>query len=157
HSPVDSDFFPSKENLKQIFQTGDVNVSIHNTKTLKGDWNYNASYQFSYAEKKPEDTSLTHATESLHHLQLDANKRYQQINLFDLGLDYQAQILKSDTDTIFHFLHVLPNYQLRWNGIFVKVGLNIDVLNKSTKVYPDIEASYNLLDNYVIPFAGFKG
>ena len=157
HALADSDFFPSKNNLKQTFQNGGVNVSVHNTKTLNGDWNYNASYQFNYAEKKPGDTSLTHATESLHHLQLDASKRFQQIHLFDLGIDYQAQILKSDTDTSLHFLHILPNYQLRWNGIYVKVGLNVDVLNKNTKVYPDIEASYNLLNNYVIPFAGFKG
>ena len=147
----------NKDFLRQRFQNIGVNVGLKNAKQNLAGIDYNLDFNFHDFERKSGDTSVKNATENYYHFDFGFAKTIQKIHSVHLDFDFQQENLKSRFDTSINYFSILPNYQLHSKRAEVKAGVNVNVVNKEVKLYPELFASYKLIGDYLIPYIGFHG
>lgn len=147
----------NKDFLRQRFQNIGVNVGLKNAKQNQAGIDYNLDFNFHDFERRSGDSSVKDASETYYRFDFRFAKTIQKIHSAHLDFDFQQENLKAGFDTSINYFSVLPNYQLHSKRMEVKAGLNVNVVNKEVKLYPEIFASYKLIGEYLIPYMGFHG
>jgi len=147
----------TRELLRQRFQLIGVDLGLKNTKQTKADIDYSLNFKFNNFKRVAGDTVVKDASENYYRFDMGIGKTFQKIHSAHLDFNYQREDFQSTNDSVLNYFPILPNYQFRNKVAFLRLGVNVDVINKDVKLYPEIEASYKLIGDYLIPFAGFTG
>lgn len=151
HAAPPSPISPEKQSLHNF----NANLNFHSTHTDSTHYNYQVKTGFNHAADKfniRQSTILLHA---------DVNKFFKAEKFgasFDFTQHFNSQTLSPQNSTI---VSVAP-----WVGLFgkkwrVKTGVNL-VYNHYEKgqklyIYPNAELSYNIINNYIIPYVQIDG
>lgn len=147
----------SKDFLRQRFQNIGVNVGLKNAKQNQAGIDYNLDFNYHNFERKTGDSSVNNASENYYRFGLGFAKTIKKIHSAHLDFDFQQENFNSRFDSSINYFSILPNYQLHSKRAEAKAGVNVDVVNKEVKLYPELFASYKLVGDYVIPYIGFHG
>jgi len=147
----------NKDFLRQRFQNIGVNAGLRNAKQNQAGIDYNLDFNFHNFERRTGDSSIRNTSENYYRFDLGVSKTIQKIHSAHLDFEFQQENLTSRADTSVNYFSVLPNYQLHTKKADLKAGVNVSVVNKEVKLYPELFASYKLVGDYVIPYLGFQG
>ncbi|HYV94791.1 MAG TPA: hypothetical protein VE978_23660 [Chitinophagales bacterium] len=154
---VDSLELYDKDFLRQKFQTTGVNVRLKNAKETKAGIDYDFNFNFHDFERRAGDTMIHDVSENYYRFCASLGKTILKIHSANLDFDFQKENLKSNIDSSVSYFSIIPNYQYHSKKAALELGVNVDVVNKEVKLYPELFASYKLIGEYLIPYGGFHG
>ncbi|MFI5135909.1 MAG: hypothetical protein ACHQD9_08660, partial [Chitinophagales bacterium] len=147
----------SKDLLKNQFQNLGVNLGLMNTKETKSDIDYDFQFHFHDLKQTAHLDNIPNGTEDYFSFKADLGKTIQEIHSANVAFNFQKENYSSTSDTSISYFSILPNYQFHGKNLFVKAGLNFEVIGKEFKLSPVAEASYKLIGDYLVPYAGVFG
>ncbi len=157
-----ADFFDSlqllsKNLLKQQFQNIALYLGFKNTKSTKHDIDYNFDFNFHSLNDLSFSPANLPSKENYFEFDFGIAKQIQKIHSAHLDFNFKREDFKSQKDTSINYFSILPNYQMSTKKAFLKVGANVSVVGKEVNLFPEVEGSYKLLDDYFIPYLGIHG
>ncbi len=139
------------EEVRQIFKTFSTGATIYNTTQNIGDINYNAGFDLyllsdNYAAR---ETGLL--------LSLDATKWIAQTHPLHIGIEVDLSGYEDTTTQNLNTYTLNPSFAFHGDVFKVKGGLRIVSFNQEFSVYPDVEATLQLVGNKLMAFAAAQG
>ncbi len=142
-----------KKDIKQTFTKFSGGLDLENTKKNKSLIDYDWHFGFyNLADNY-------HANESNFNTSLDLEKEYKKIHHFHFRFAADINSFKQDSvKTSANLFHISPWYRIEQENWKATVGFDVVVPTVGNPMFlPLIEGQYTLVDDYVIPFIGFKG
>ncbi len=141
-----------KKELKQSFQNTEVSFEFANTKPTKSAWDYNFSANYYYYWNRTGGNEWHIAPGLL------IGKTVNKIHTGSLFIGSDINQFNEDSVSSFNsIIHIKPMYSIKQDKWSLHAGFDIAPTDTSVYFLPDIEAHYNLIGEYVVPFAGVKG
>ena len=150
HSDTTLNF--DKQDLKQDFQNFGAAFEFANTKPTSKNWNYNfgTDYYYYWSRTGGNEWHLAPG--------LMLGKTVNKIHNGSLFVGADINQYNEDSVSSFNFImHIHPEYKIENELWGLKAGFDIAPTDSSVYFLPDVEAHYNLIGQYVVPFAGVRG
>lgn len=150
HSDTLFDF--KRKDLKQNFQNIGTAIDFANTKPTKNDWNYDFATDYYYYWSRTGGNEWHIAPGLL------LAKTVNKIHTGSLYIGGDINQYNEDSVSSFNYIvHVKPMYSIKQDKWSLHAGFDVAPTDSMVYFLPDIEAHYNLIGEYVVPFAGIKG
>ncbi|MEI7802902.1 MAG: hypothetical protein WCI97_09680 [Bacteroidota bacterium] len=150
HSDTLFDFV--RKDLKQNFQNMGAAIDLSNTKPTKNNWNYDFTTDYYYYWNR------TGANEWHIAPGLLLAKTVNKIHTGSLYIGADINQYNEDSVSSFnHIIHIKPMYTIKQDKWSLHVGFDVAPIDSMVYFLPDVEAHYNLIGEYVVPFAGVTG
>lgn len=151
-----------KEDIRRIYNFINANAAFKSFKPDSSDLNYTAQVNYDYLFS----STLTDVEE--HRINAETRfQRYQDkvLTLVDLNADYNTTTAGTSnpvTDSTFDNLLITlgPAVQAQgdnWRAFFGVKAVAEHQDETSFRFYPNVHLSYNVYNDYIIPYAGIKG
>jgi hypothetical protein len=155
YNDLDDDF-PTQlsyaaEDVKQRFNTFYADAKIYNSEPTVLDFNYNASVDL-YAM---EDNYA--ARETGFNLALTGTKWFDKKHPLSVTLQTDFTGYEDTTSQSLNNFFLKPNFGFHSDRFRFRIGANIASHADEFYIYPDLEASVNVVDNLITAFAGIEG
>ncbi len=141
-----------RTDVKQNFQNFGANYDFTNTKPTKNNWNYDFTADYYYYWNRTGGNEWHIAPGLL------LGKTVNKIHTGSLYLGYDIIQYNEDSVSSFnHIIHIKPMYSIKQDKWSLHAGFDIAPTDSTVYFLPDVEAHYNLIGEYVVPFAGVTG
>ncbi len=141
-----------KKELKQSFQNVNASFEFANTKPTKNNWDYNFSSDYYYYWNRTGGNEWHIAPGLLF------GKTINKIHTGSLFIGADINQFNEDSVSSFNsIIHIKPMYSIKQDKWSLRAGFDIAPTDSSVYFLPDVEAHYNLIGEYVVPFAGVRG
>ena len=141
-----------KKELRQSFQNVNSSFEFANTKATKNNWDYNFSTDYYYYWNRTGGNEWHIAPG------LILGKTVNKIHTGSLFIGADINQYNEDSVSSFNsIIHIKPMYSIKQDKWSLHAGFDIALTDSSVYFLPDIEAHYNLIGEYVVPFAGING
>lgn len=147
----------SKDLLKNQFQNFSLNLGLGNTKPTKSEVDYDFQFRFHDLRRKPGSGMLDDLKEDYFRFDARLGKTIQKVHHANLDLGFERENFSSSMDTAIDYFSILPNYEYRKAKLFLKAGVNLEIVDGGFMVNPVAEGSYEVIGDYLIPYAGIFG
>ena len=142
----------TKDGLKQSFQDVNAAIDFSNTKPTSKDWDYDFTTEYYYYWNRTganewhlaPGLSLGKTINKIHHGSVIVGADFNQYN-------------EDSVSSLNKIFHINPMYELTQDNWGVKAGFDISPADSMVYFLPKVEAHYNLIGEYVVPFAGING
>jgi len=150
----------SSEQLKQHFGDLEFSAGLKNTKETKADIDYDLRFGYHNFKNYFGANQDVIGNENYYLFNFEIGKTIQKIHSANLDFDFQREEYKSSVEDLSsdtNYFSILPNYRLHSKKATLKLGVNVDVVNSDVQLFPEVEGSYKLLGDYLIPYGGYHG
>lgn len=154
---IDSSGEFTKDLLRQKFENIGVNAGLKNSIATRSNFDYSFNFRFHDFERRAGDSAIHSATENYYRFDFSLAKAIQKIHSAHMDFNFQKEYYKSVGDTSISYFSILPNYQYHSGKADLRAGVNVNVVNRDVKLYPELFGSYKIVGEYVIPYFGFSG
>ena len=141
----------TKEQVRQRFNTLDLIGKVYNGKQTDEDINYEAAfniYTFSDNFASRENAFL---------LNLNGSKWFAEKHLLDINVKGDFTTFKGDTDISNNIFSIAPKFTFHAEKFKFGLGANVVLHEEEFQVFPDIDATVNILGKKLTAFAGWTG
>ncbi len=155
YNDLDDDFptqlsYDAKD-VKQRFNTFYADAKVYNSEPTVADFNYSASVNlYAMADNYA-------ARETGFDLGLTGTKWFDKKHPLSLTLQTDFTGYEDTTSQSLNNFFLKPNFGFHSDRFRFKVGANIASHTDEFYIYPDLEASVNVVDNLITAFAGIEG
>ncbi|HUM48577.1 MAG TPA: hypothetical protein PLD84_16710, partial [Chitinophagales bacterium] len=149
----------TKKSLKRTYNFLPVEIGFQNSKNTKDNFNYRFNFRYHHFDGLPNISFLFPEKEDYFNFNFLLQKQIKKIHGANLEFTYQnlQNKLVGVYDTMQSVLSVVPYYQLQWENLVVRAGVNVNVFNREVSLFPRIHGEYRLIGEYLIPYAGWEG
>ncbi|MCB0635515.1 MAG: hypothetical protein KDC54_02800, partial [Lewinella sp.] len=139
------------DQVMQRFSTVDLGLDLFNGQRTVGDFNYRAGVDLYLLndEYAARENGLL--------LTIEATKWFAEQHPLSVVLRTDFTAYKDTTKQSLNNFHLEPSYTYHGDMFQVKVGLNLTSNNDKYSIFPDIEASANIIEGVVTAFVGATG
>ena len=137
--------------VKQRFNTFYAKAKVYNSEPTVADFNYSASVDlYSLADNYA-------TSETGFNLGLTGTKWFDKKHPLNLTLQTDFTGYQDTTSQSLNNFFLKPNFGFHADRFRLKIGANIASHADQFYIYPDLEASVNVVDNLITAFAGAEG
>lgn len=141
----------ASDDVKQRFSLLSGQVKLYSNQKTKGDINYQASADFYNLQ------DLYAAKEKGLAFNVNASKWFSELNPLSLALKADLSTLRDTTKQSLNIVTANPSYTFHSDKFRVKAGLNFAASGAAVTVFPDLEASANIVENFITAFVATEG
>lgn len=141
----------ASEDVKQRFSQLSGQVKIYSNQRTKGDIDYQASVNYYNLQ------DLYAARENGLVLDIHAAKWFSDLHPLSLGIRADLSTLRDTAKQRLNVVTANPAYTFHSDRFRLKAGLNFVASGASVSIYPNLEASANIVQNFITAFATVEG
>ncbi|MGB3545926.1 MAG: hypothetical protein WBA17_03075, partial [Saprospiraceae bacterium] len=139
------------DEVRQRFNLVDLEAAVFNGTRTERDFNYRGGVKAYIL-----DDSYA-ARENGFQINLQATKWFNDVNPLDIQLITDFTTFKDTTSQSLNNFYFMPSYTLHGEQFRVKIGLNLTSSEDNFKVFPNLEASAEIIPGAVGAFIGTEG
>jgi len=141
----------TRDQVKQRFNTIDLGLKFFNGERTQGDINYRAAINI-YNTKDNFAAKENHLDAGF-----GATKWFGEKHSLDVDIRTDLTTYKDSIKQKLNNFYVNPAFTFHNESVKVKVGVNLASVNEEFSIFPDVEASANIVGNKFTAFAGAEG
>lgn len=139
------------DDVKQRFRTFNMGASVFNGERTEADFNYRGDLDVYFLRDNYA------ARENGYKLRLEASKWFEQAHSFNVELITDFTTFRDTAKQSLNNIFLHPTFNYHSDNFQAKVGVNLASHEDNFSFFPDVEISYNVLENVLTAFAGVEG